>query len=260
VIEIPNACLTSAGNGVIGAWTGIRELKHLPDGTHVAGQQVSRLGQPLINELVIGLPSKDAFNGATPVTDIVFADFVLLPTLPEIINLLFLATVNSVLGLDLTTIAPTKPRMDLFTVFLTGVPGLNQQTLSVTTPSEQLRLNLSVPAAAAPAQSTFGVLGGDSAGFPNGRRPGDDVVDIALRVFMGALCDPTKTAFNCTAPVGTVEFLDGAPCSATDTTHFLLTFPWLGTPLSGAVSAGSGTSSPASKEKGVFAALKDLFV
>jgi hypothetical protein len=261
VVEMPIACLTSAGNGeVVGVWSGIRELIHNPDGSHVAGKQVSRLGMPLVNELVIGLPRKDEFNAGSPPTDVLFADFVLLPTLPELVSSIFLTTVNSVLGVNLTTLAPSKPRLDLFTVFLTGVPGLNQQAESVTTPSEQLRINFTVAPVAADTQSRYGVLGGDLAGFPNGRRPGDDVVDIALRVVMGALCDPNVAAFNCTAPVGTVEFLDGAPCFATDSTHFLLGFPWLGTPLPGATSSGSGGSSPASKETGVFASIKDLFV
>jgi len=148
--------------------------------------------------------------------------------------------VNATLGTTLTNLAPNNfPRTDLVAAFLTGFPGLNQQ--ATVTPSEMLRLNTAVAPAPAAAQSTFGVAGGDLAGFPNGRRPGDDVVDIALRVVMGALCYPLPIGTNgaptnlgyCTpanAPVGNVQFTDGAPVHATD---FDQTFPYLKTPLPG---------------------------
>jgi hypothetical protein len=110
------------------------------------------------------------------------------------------------------------------------------------TASEMQRLNMNVPATPAAQQSTFGVAGGDLAGFPNGRRPGDDVVDIALRVVMGRLCHPvpingTNTDLGlCTpanAPVGTAPFTDGAPVTAAD---FDVQFPYLRTPIPGATS------------------------
>jgi hypothetical protein len=102
------------------------------------------------------------------------------------------------------------------------------------------RLNTAIPAVAAAGQSNFGVAGGDLAGFPNGRRPGDDTVDIALRVVMGRLCYPLTIGGNsvdlglcapANAPVGNVPFTDGAPVSAAD---FDSTFPYLTTPLPGA--------------------------
>src|SRR5262249_943588 len=138
--------------------------------------QVSRLGMPLVNEIVIGLKDKNRFNNSQPKDDGQFADYVTNPTLPAIIEILFGAA-----GLK----APTNcPRKDLIAAFLTGVDGLNK----LGGPSEMQRLNTAITPTAAIAQSNLGVLGGDNAGFPNGRRPGDDVVDIELRVAMGVLC------------------------------------------------------------------------
>jgi hypothetical protein len=194
---------------------------------------------PLVNELVIGLPDKDRFSAAEPRNDGQFASYVTHPTLPALLDALFRGPVNQTLGTNLANLAPNNlPRNDLVTAFLTGFPGVNQ--LSSVTPSEMTRLNTGIPAMAAEAQSTFGVAGGDLAGFPNGRRPGDDTVDIALRVVMGRLCHPLTLGGNsvdlglCTsgnAPVGTVPFTDGAPVSALD---FDVTFPYLTTPLPGA--------------------------
>ena len=88
---------------------------------------------------------------------------------------------------------PLTPRNDLVQVFLTGVPGLNQPAR--VRPAEMLRLNTSIAPVAPAAQNPLGVLGGDVAGFPNGRRPGDDVVDIALRAAEGILLSPNPAAF-----------------------------------------------------------------
>jgi hypothetical protein len=105
-------------------------------------------------------------------------------------------------------------------VFLTGVPGLNQTSAT----AEMLRLNTSTPAMPASAQNNLGVIGGDVAGFPNGRRPGDDVVDIALRVVMGKLLSTND------APSGQLPFTDGALVTAG---MFGSTFPYLMPPLPG---------------------------
>ncbi len=139
----------------------------------------------------------------------------------------------------IANLAPSNlPRKDLVAAFLTGFPGVNQQ--KTVTPSEMTRLNTGIAAKPAAQQSTFGVAGNDLAGFPNGRRPGDDVVDIALRVVMGRLCHPvpvngTPTDLKlCTpeqAPLGKVAFTDGAPISAAD---FDESFPYLRTPIPGA--------------------------
>lgn len=247
-IELPIACLTGAGNGVIGAWStaSLPQARILdPTPTYPAPViqggayvQVSRLGMPLVNEVVIGLPQKDLFNAAEPKGDAALGDFVTNPTFPAILNVLFRGPVNATLGTSIADLAPNNfPRNDLVAAFLTGVRTLNQQ--SRVTPSEMLRLNTAVAVTPMARQSTFGVAGDDLAGFPNGRRPGDDVTDIVLRVAMGRLCHPvpingTPTDLGlCTpanAPVGTVAFTDGAPISARDLQG---TFPYLNTPLPG---------------------------
>lgn len=247
-LEIPKSCLVGSGNGVIGTWT----TASLPQArilnpqasfnkTEVNGgalTQVSRLGNPLVNELVIGLKDKDRFSSAEPKNDGQFADYVTHPSLPELLNILFKDAVNTTLGASLPTLAPTNfPRMDLVTAFLTGFPGVNQ--LETVTPSEMLRLNTGIAATAQMDQSAFGVAGNDLAGFPNGRRPGDDVVDIALRVVMGRLCYPIPVGGVDTdlglckpedANVGNVPFTDGAPLNASMMKNM---FPYLADPISG---------------------------
>jgi hypothetical protein len=249
-LEVPKACLTGNGNGVIGGWTSasLRQARILnprptfsrPEVNGGAFTQVSRLSMPLVNELVIGIPDKDRFSASEPKDDGQFATYVTNPTLPALLDILFRDAVNQTLGTNIANLAPTNfPRNDLVTAFLTGFPGVNQ--LATVTPSEMTRLNTGIAPTAAAQQSTFGVAGGDLAGFPNGRRPGDDVVDIALRVVMGALCHPIPVNGQptnlglCTpadAVVGNVPFTDGAPVSAAD---FDTSFPYLRTPLPGAV-------------------------
>lgn len=191
-----------------------------------AGTQVSRLGAPLVTEVVIGLKDKDLFNGAYPTQDGALAVYVTNPTLPELLEILFGGA-----GVQ----APNNfPRLDLVAAFLTGIPGLNQPPNVV--PSEMLRLNTSIPPTQAGAQSRLGALGGDNAGFPNGRRPGDDVVDIELRVAMGVLCHAFPGTFGCgpaDAPSGMLPFTDGA---FLDASFFNGQFPYLRTPLPGSPS------------------------
>ncbi|MBY0410442.1 MAG: DUF4331 domain-containing protein, partial [Burkholderiaceae bacterium] len=140
--------------------------------------------------------------------------------------------------------APTNfPRTDLMTAFLTGLPTVNRPAnitgLGTGGPlAEMLRLNTSIAATPAAAQNSLGVVAGDSAGFPNGRRLGDDVVDVSLRVAMGALCTVTGATdalkVGCKpadAPAGGVPFVDGSRTKATD---YRLAFPYVNTPLPGA--------------------------
>jgi hypothetical protein len=247
-LEIPKACLTGAGNGSIGSWTTaslpqvrILNPKASFNKNEVNGgawTQVSRLGSPLVNELVIGLKDKDRFSTSSPKDDGQFADYVTHPSLPELLNILFKNAVNTTLGANLPTLAPTNfPRKDLVAAFLTGFAGVNQ--LAKVTASEMLRLNTAIAATPAAQQSNFGVAGNDLAGFPNGRRPGDDVVDIALRVVMGRLCYPIPVAGVDTdlglckpadANVGNVPFTDGAPLNAS---MVKASFPYLADPLPG---------------------------
>jgi hypothetical protein len=223
-VEVPIACLTAGGDPVIGAWTTASERIDTEEEDREAWRQRSRLGHPLVNELVIGLPDKDRFNGSEPKHDAQFGKYVTNPTLPVLINALF--------GVP----APATPRHDLVSVFLTGVPGLNKP-LKVT-PSEMLRLNTSIAPKAPAAQSPVGVLGGDTAGFPNGRRPGDDVVDIALRAVEGVLLPGHPAAIeNLTdgaLSTATINYTpEGAITGDATFSLFRATFPYLQTPLSG---------------------------
>lgn len=237
-MELPIACLTSGTDPVIGGWTTawIRESRTMTaaasgfnaNATYSGGYtQVSRLGMPLVNEVIIGLKDKDKFNGSQPADDGQFADYVTNPTLPTLIGALF----GSV-GVK----APTNfPRMDLVTAFLTGVPGLNKPA-GTGVPSEMMRLNTAVPAVAKGSQNRLGVIAGDNAGYPNGRRLGDDVVDISLRVVMGKLCTISLGCVPTDAPSGGIGFTDGA---FVDDSFFDATFPYVKNPLPGSPQVGA---------------------
>jgi hypothetical protein len=247
-IEVPTSCVTGLGNGVIGVWQTAslpqaQLLKPSPTYTAPTVQsgayvQVSRLGMPLVNELVIGLPDKDLFNAAHPTQDGALAAYVTNPTFPAILDILFRGPVNATLHTNFTNLAPSNfPRSDLVATFLTGIKGLNQ--LKTVTESEEMRLNTAVPATLRANQQSYGVVADDLAGFPNGRRPGDDVPDIELRVLMGRLCYPvpingvqTDLALckPADAPTGQVAYTDGAPVSARDLQPG---FPYLNNPIPG---------------------------
>ncbi|GAA0429252.1 hypothetical protein Acor_40040 [Acrocarpospora corrugata] len=168
-------------NPVVGIWS--TTDKWSPKGY----VQVSRLGQPLVNEVVVPAGLKDAFNSLSPDKDAGIPAVVKKVTHPEVPMLL-----EGIYGLK----APKTPRTDLVEIFLTGIAkkngpikaDLNSQILNKDAgklrPSEMLRLNLSIPVTATP--NRLGVLAGDLQGFPNGRRLGDDVVDIALQAMAGA--------------------------------------------------------------------------
>jgi Domain of unknown function (DUF4331) len=252
-LEVPASCLTAGSDPVIGGWTtaSVRQASVLnpqpqssksvasvgavtttPTGASVEGgawNQVSRLGMPLVNELVIGLPDKDRFNASQPTGDTQFADYVTNPSLPVLLQVLFGAA-----GVKAPNV---YPRTDLEAAFLTGVTGLNQPMKA--TPAEELRLNTSTAVTPIATQNDLGVLGGDLSGFPNGRRPLDDVVDITLRVAMGVLLSPFDGSAMDPDPASDasrqLHYTDGAePVAA----NYLATFPYLNTAL-----AGSPTSA-----------------
>ena len=195
VLQVPKGKLTkdgqapsvAANNHIIGIWDTAERLMNRTlnaDGT-VSNSgpevQVSRLGMPLVNEIVIPLQDKDKFNHSEPVNDLTnFAGYVVDPEPARLLKLLY--------GIN----APPSPRNDLVAVFATGVAGLNQP--AGVTPGEMLRLNMTIPAASEPKR--LGVLAGDLAGFPNGRRLGDDIVDIELRVVAGVLVNGFNVAPN----------------------------------------------------------------
>jgi hypothetical protein len=240
-LEVPTACLTTAGSTIIGGWTtsSVRQARLIASPPKSGYQttalnggpwaQVSRLGMPLVNEVVIGLKDKDKFNSSQPKDDAQFLAYVTNPALPALIQTLFPSAK-----------APTNfPRTDLVAAFLTGIEGLNKPANG--TPSEMLRLETKIAPTPKAGQNYLGVAGGDLAGFPNGRRPGDDVVDIELRVAMGALCVLTGDAdtfkVGCKpsdAPAGGAPLTDGALESPA---MFPAAFPYLNTPLPGAVTA-----------------------
>jgi hypothetical protein len=175
----------SAGNAVVGVWsTTERRSDQVLGGSRRGGHrakkwvQVSRLGNPLINEVIIPIGKKDKFNRTSPANDARnFGRFALNPEPARILNALF------GLGVQETN------RTDIVQALLTGVPGLTQIGKDPAA-ADTLKLTLGVPPAAKP--NRFGVLAGDVAGFPNGRRLADDVVDIELRVIAGALLSPPK--------------------------------------------------------------------
>ncbi len=252
-LELPISCVTAGTDPVIGAWTtaSLRQGRLLNGSPQTglnkvsaqggAWTQVSRLGNPLVNEVVIGLDDKDKFNSSKPKNDAAnFADYVTNPTLPALIQTLFPAAV-----------APTNfPRTDLVTVFLKGIKGVNQAATPPTVLAEMMRLNTSIAPVAIGAQNALGVAGGDNAGYPNGRRPGDDVVDLSVRVAMGALCVLTGATdtlqVGCKpsdAPAGGLAFTDGVRKTSV---NYGATFPYLTTPLPGNFNptAPAGTTYP----------------
>ena len=234
VLEVPISCLTQGLTDVIGGWTAARVARNqmfesdpgFNDPVKGSGQlvQVSRLGMPLVNEVVIGVPDKNRFNASRPDGDGRFATYVTNPTLPELLELLF--------GVE----APNNfPRQDLLAAFVTGIDGLNAFGFG-----EMQRLNVTILPAPKGSQQNLGALAGDFAGFPNGRRPGDDVVDIELRVAMGVLCHAFPGAFGCgpeDAPSGTLAYTDGA---VVDDGFFSDRFPYLATPVPGSPNSVNG--------------------
>jgi Domain of unknown function (DUF4331) len=193
--------------------------------SHGGWVQVSRLGMPLVNEVVIPLGKKDRFNASDPADDAQFGRYVLDPEPARLIPVLYPGVT-----------VPAAPRNDLAAIFLTGIPGLNQPPHVV--PSEMIRLNMAIAPSANP--SPLGVLGGDLAGFPNGRRLADDVTDIELRALAGAT--PFTPDFN-KAPNN--QLGDGV--NANDE-PFLHQFPYVGTPHQGYASdphyVSGSTSTP----------------
>jgi len=225
-LEVPIACLVQEADPVIGAWTTASLAVKV--GKDSVMQQLSRLGNPLVNELVIGLPDKDKFGASVPANDKQFLTYVTNPTIPTLIEALF------------GTKAPTAfPRQDLVAVYLTGITGLNAPA-NLVAAGEEMRLNTTIAPAAKGTQNRLGVIGGDNAGYPNGRRPGDDVVDITLRVAMGRLYTLGLFGSPSDAPSGSLDFTDGA---YVDSNAFGNAFPYLNTPIPGSPQGAQAAAS-----------------
>ena len=166
----------SAANAVVGVWSSTerKAIKVVKKRARTRDVQVSRLGNPLVNEVVIPLGKKDFFNATQPSNDLKnFGKYVLSPELAKVINILYP-------GLNV----PETDRTDIVQALLTGIPGLTEIAPKAP-PTDTLKINLGTPPN--PSPNRFGVLAGDTQGFPNGRRLADDVTDISLRVVGGFL-------------------------------------------------------------------------
>jgi hypothetical protein len=239
-LQIPITELTDGGkhprhvndkHAVIGVWaSSTRRKSRVYDDhdhqwkSHGPHRQVSRLGNPLFNEVVVPMAEKDGWNYARPHGDKRYAKHVMHPELAALLPALYP-------GVFPHLKAYKKPRADLAAILLTGipagvVPGFQNFTGAIE--SDMLRLNVAIPPTPRDKASKFGLIGGDAAGFPNGRRVYDDVVAIELRAIAGAtipLVDPSYQP-------------DGAAAKLTDGTHntnshYLDHFPYLGTPAGG---------------------------
>ncbi|GIF03352.1 DUF4331 domain-containing protein [Actinoplanes siamensis] len=220
---------------VIGVWTSAsRRQVQVRNGdsknadVYVGPQvQVSRLGNPLFNEVVVPMAEKDRWNSLPPSEDKNFAEFVAKPELASLLPVLYPGLFDNLAALN----KAGKDRADLLAILLTGIPegivdGFQNNTGELQ--ADMLRLNTAIPPAAKP--NAFGVVGGDVAGFPNGRRIADDVVSISLRAIAGVTVPLVDKKFEPDAAAALVE----QGLSIKDVSSRLLKkFPYLGTPFDG---------------------------
>ncbi len=235
-IQVPVSALTRSGHPTIGVWTtASRQRVRLWDadqGENVDSgpfRQVSRLGNPLVNEVLIPLGHKDQWNSLPPSDDKRFAAYVTQPGLAALLPVLYPGVFPNLAAL----VKSAKPRADLEAIFLTGIPagliaGFTNFTGSVL--ADMLRLNTSIPPTPSAKQSIYGLLGGDAAGFPNGRRVTDDVVAIELRALAGVTYPLIDKNFKPDAAAG--ELTDGLTPASVHA-PYLGQFPYLGVPYSG---------------------------
>jgi Domain of unknown function (DUF4331) len=237
-LKIPISQLTKDGStpanpmsqkAVIGVWAAARRRRAVvrePGFAFEAGPwiQVSRLGNPLFNEVIVPMGDKDRWNALPASEDKLFAKYVEHPELAGLLPVLYPGAFPNLAGL-------TAARADLVAILLTGlpagvVPGF--QNFTGSTYADQLRLNVAIPPTPSAKVSALGVVAGDLAGFPNGRRVFDDVVTVELRAIAGLtypLVNPSYT------PDAAVNALTDGLTSAS--TSYLSQFPYLGTPQSG---------------------------
>jgi hypothetical protein len=236
-IQVPIAALTRNGSvptdplspqAVIGVWGAAARRKAVvrdEDGTTNVGPwtQVSRLGNPLFNELIVPMSAKDLWNGLGPSSESQFAKYVARPELAALLPVLYPGVFPNLASIK-------ADRADLLAILLTGIPpGLipGFQNNTGTTQADMLRLNVAIPPTASP--NRLGLIGGDLAGFPNGRRVGDDVTTIELRAIAGATYPLVNPSFTPDAAVAGLE--DGTFAGLKRA--FLDHFPYLGVPYSG---------------------------
>jgi hypothetical protein len=206
-LQLPKSMLDNNGNHVVGIWaaTDRQKVQVVNGKAKTKWVQVSRLGNPLINEVLIPTNKKDYWNSQSPAQDKQFATYYTNPILAAVLEKLY------------PQFGPfkTSGRSDLTEVLLTGIPKLNE---TGTTLADELRLNLSIPPTPAAQVNRLGVIAGDNAGYPNGRRLGDDVIDIDERVVGGELIGHKL-------PLG-----DGVDANDVP---FLSSFPYVAPPFSG---------------------------
>jgi hypothetical protein len=243
-LQVPKTDLTAGGavpsdatksSSVVGIWsTASRQKVSIRDGKGGSKQsgpwvQVSRLGNPLFNEVIVPMVEKDNWNAVPPSADKNFAKYVAKPELAGLLPALFPGVFPHLQALD----DSGAPRVDLEAVLLTGIPsGLipGFQNFTGSVQADMLRLNMAIPPTAAADQKIDGLLGGDAAGFPNGRRVADDVVAIELRAVAGAIYPLIDKTF---VPDGAAAIVDDGVTPADLVVPFLPTFPYLGVPHSG---------------------------
>ena len=240
-IQVPKTSLTRDGSNptdpssptsVIGVWATAsrRKARILNDtgpGADVeAGPfvQVSRLGNPLVNEVIIPMSEKDLWNSLPPSADAQFLDDVLRPELARLLPVLYPGVFPSLA-------AYTKARADLAAILMSGIPSgivSGFQNSTGATPADLLRLNMAVGPATTP--NILGILGGDLAGFPNGRRVTDDIVTIELRAVAGVTIPLVDSSFT---PDGAASVITSGLAPGSVSNPALAAFPYLGTPYDG---------------------------
>ena len=237
-LKVPSRSLTATGmrptdpsaqSSVIGVWASASRRRATvlePGGSAGMGDwvQVSRLGNPLFNEVIVPMGDKDRWNSLPASADSQFLDYVRHPELARLLPVLYPGVFPNLQGL-------TAARADLVAILLTGIPsGVVPGFQNYTGPvyADQLRLNMAIPPTKTP--NPIGLIGGDAAGFPNGRRVFDDVVSIELRAVAGATYPLVHPSYTPDAAAGLLT--DGL---GPNSTRYLDTFPYLGTPQSGYV-------------------------
>jgi hypothetical protein len=236
-IKVPIHMLTKDGSvpsdpakavSVLGIWAGASRRKVYVQDKHKKMKsgpwtQVSRLGNPLFNEVLVPIGDKDEWNAVDPIEDKGFAKYVKKPELAKLLPVLYPGKFPNLA-------AYTKDRADLEAILLTGIPtGVVNgfQNFTTTKPSDMLRLNVAIPPTTS-NPNALGLIGGDAAGYPNGRRVFDDVVSIELKAVAGATIPLVDPSFTPDAAVGAVSsYLEPG------NDRYQATFPYLGTPHDG---------------------------
>jgi hypothetical protein len=239
-IQVPIRMLTRDGSAprdvmdvraVLGVWAAASRRK--VSVRHAAGDdtetgpwvQVSRLGNPLFNEVIVPMAEKDDWNAVPPSQDARFLKYVQHPELARLLPVLYPGVFPNLAGLSAV-------RADLVAVLLTGIPGgivPGFQNFTGATPADMLRLNVAVPPTTS-SPNPLGLVAGDAAGFPNGRRVFDDVVTVELRAVAGLTYTLVNPAYTLDGAVSLVS--DGLDPSNSGVSY-LSSFPYLGTPHDG---------------------------